>query len=143
MAARTGSIDQSLHAHRILCEISFYVGDFAKCREHANESIVLYSKEDHHRLIGALGDDPKVLCLMYRALSHWILGRADLSIADCKQALALSAELGHIYSLAQAQFYASWLYALMGDRDGAEHYASRAIKTCEEADSICMGGWPM
>jgi class 3 adenylate cyclase/tetratricopeptide (TPR) repeat protein len=140
MAARMGSTDQALHAHRILCEISFYMGEFAKCCDCANESIVLYTQEDHQRLIGALGDDPKVLCLMYRALSHWILGRADLSIADCKQALALSAELGHPYSSAQAKFYASWLYALMRDRDSAELFASTAIKTCEEGGFDLYGG---
>jgi class 3 adenylate cyclase/tetratricopeptide (TPR) repeat protein len=139
MAARTESTAQFLHAHRILCEISFYAGDFTKCCEHANESIVLYSKEDHHSLIGALGDDPKVLCLMYRALSHWILGRADLAIADCEQALALSAELGHVFSSAQAEFYASWLYALMRDTEGAKVFASRAIETCKD-DLALYGG---
>ena len=111
MAERTKSADQFLHGHRILSEISFYVGAFAECCEHANESIARYRAEDHYRLIGGIGDDPKVLCLMYRALSHWILGRADLSIADCEQALALAGELGHAYSSAQAEFFASWLYA--------------------------------
>ena len=80
MAERTKSADQFLHGHRILSEISFYVGAFAECCEHANESIARYRVEDHYRLIGGIGDDPKVFCLMYRALSHWILGRADLSI---------------------------------------------------------------
>ena len=141
MAARTHSADQFLHGHRILCEISFYVGAFAECCEHANESIARYRMEDHHRLISSgLGDDPKVLCLMYRALSHWILGRADLSIADCGQALALSAELGHVYSSAQAEFYASWLYALMRDTRRAELFASRAIASCEEGGFDFYGG---
>jgi tetratricopeptide (TPR) repeat protein len=123
-----------------LREISFYMGEFAKCCDYANESIVLYSQEDHQRLIGPLGDDPKVLCLMYRALSHWILGRADLSLADCKHALALSAELGHVYSSAQAEFYASWLYALMRDAPRAEAFASRAIASCEEGGFDFWGG---
>jgi len=139
MATRTEKIDQILHARRILCEIDFYAADFTKCCEHANESIVLYRKEDHHSLIGALGDDPKVLCLMYRALSYWILGRADLSIADCQRALALSAELGHVFSSAQADFYASWLYALMRDTKNAKVFASRAIETCKD-DLALYGG---
>src|SRR5262249_23637172 len=129
-AARTHSADQFLHGHRILCEINFYTGAFAESRAHANESIARYKMEDNHRLIGGLGDDPKVLCLMYRALSHWILGNADLAIADCEQALALSAELGHVYSSAQAEFYASWLYALMRDARRAELFATRAIASC-------------
>ena len=140
MAERTKSADQFLHGHRILSEISFYVGAFAECCEHANESIARYRVEDHYRLIGGLGDDPKVLCLMYRALSHWILGRADLSLADCEQALALAAELGHAYSSAQAEFYASWLYALMRDARRAELFASRAIASCEEGGFDFYGG---
>ena len=140
MAERTKSADQFLHGHRILSEISFYVGAFAECCEHANESIARYRVEDHYRLIGGIGDDPKVLCLMYRALSHWILGRADLSLADCEQALALSAELGHAYSSAQAEFYASWLYALMRDTPRAELFASRAIASCEEGGFDFYGG---
>ena len=140
MAERTKSADQFLHGHRILSEISFYVGAFAECCEHANESIARYRVEDHYRLIGGIGDDPKVLCLMYRALSHWILGRADLSLADCEQALALSAELGHVYSSAQAEFYASWLYAIMRDTPRAEFFASRAIASCEEGGFDFYGG---
>ena len=140
MAERTKSADQFLHGHRILSEISFYVGAFAECCEHANESIARYRVEDHYRLIGGIGDDPKVLCLMYRALSHWILGRADLSLADCEQALALSAELGHVYSSAQAEFYASWLYAIMRDPPRAEFFASRAIASCEEGGFDFYGG---
>jgi class 3 adenylate cyclase/tetratricopeptide (TPR) repeat protein len=139
MAVRTEKIDQFLHAHRILCELCFYAGDFTKSCEHAHESIVLYDKENHPSLIRALGDDPMILCLMYRALSHWILGRADLSIDDCEQALALSAELGHVFSSAQADFYASWLYALMRDTEGARVFASRAIETCKD-DLALYGG---
>jgi class 3 adenylate cyclase/tetratricopeptide (TPR) repeat protein len=140
MAERTKSADQFLHGHRILSEISFYVGAFTKCCEHANESIARYRVEDHYRLIGGIGDDPKVLCLMYRALSHWILGRADLSLADCEQSLALAGELGHAYSSAQAEFFASWLYALMRDTRRAELFASRAIASCEEGGFDLVGG---
>jgi predicted ATPase len=131
MAERTKSADQFLHGHRILSEISFYVGAFAECCEHANESIARYRMEDHYRLIGGIGDDPKVLCLMYRALSHWILGRADLSLADCEQALALAGELGHAYSSAQAEFYASWLYALMRDPRRAEIFKPARTPTSQ------------
>jgi tetratricopeptide (TPR) repeat protein len=140
MAERTKSADLFLHGHRILSEISFYVGAFAECCEHANESIALYRVEDHYRLIGGIGDDPKVLCLMYRALAHWILGRADLSLADCEQALALAGELDHAYSSAQAEFYASWLYALMRDAPRAELFSSRAIASCEDGGFDFYGG---
>jgi tetratricopeptide (TPR) repeat protein len=140
IAERTHAADHFLHGHRILCEISFYIGAFAECCEHANESMARYRMEDHPRLIGGLGDDPKVLCLMYRALSHWFLGRADLSLADCREALALADELGHAYSSAQAEFYASWLYALMRDARRAAHFASRAIASCNEGGFDFYGG---
>jgi predicted ATPase/class 3 adenylate cyclase len=140
MAVHTQCADQLLHAHRVLSEINFYRGKFGECCQHADESIARYRGEDHPRLIDGIGDDPKVLCLMYRALSHWILGRTDLSLTDCKQALALSAELGHAFSAAQAKFYASWLYALMRDTTRAEHYAARAIASCEEGGFDFYGG---
>ena len=140
MAERTKSADQFLHGHRILSEISFYVGAFAECCEHANESIARYRVEDHYRLIGGIGDDPKILCLMYRALSHWILGRADLSLPDCEEAIALAGKLGHAYSAAQAEFYASWLYAMMRDTRRAELFSSRSIASCEEGGFDLVGG---
>jgi predicted ATPase/class 3 adenylate cyclase len=140
IAERTKSADQFLHGHRILSEIHFYAGRFDKCRDYANESIALYRAEDHERLIDGLGDDPKVLCLMYRALSHWILGRADLSLADCEQALTLSAELDDDYSSAQADFYASWLYALMRDAPRAELFAASAVASCEKGSFDFYGG---
>jgi len=140
MAKRTKSADQLVHGHRILSEISFYVGAFAKCCDHANESIEHYRVEDHPRLIGGIGDDPKVLCLMYRGLSFWILGRPDLSLADGAQALKLARKLRHAYSLAQAEFYASWLYALMRSAPQAKKWASRAIRSCEEGGFDFYGG---
>ena len=67
-------------------------------------------------------------------------GQGRSSIADCEQALALSAELGHVYSSAQAEFYASWLYALMRDARRAELFASRAIASCEQGCFDFYGG---
>ena len=52
----------------------------------------------------------------------------------------LAAELGHVYSSAQAEFYASWLYALMRDTRRAELFASRAIASCEQGGFDFYGG---
>jgi len=68
------------------------------------------------------------------------LGRADLSLPDCEEAIALAGKLGHAYSAAQAEFYASWLYAMMRDTRRAELFSSRSIASCEEGGFDLVGG---
>ena len=127
-AELSGDRDQLLHANRLMGEVKFYEGQFETSSRHLETAIALYDADDHLRLIHALGDDPAVLAHMYNALSLWFLGFPDRAEESCRKGLALAARLSHAFSSAQADFYASWLFAFRRDYRRALHFAERAIE---------------
>jgi class 3 adenylate cyclase/tetratricopeptide (TPR) repeat protein len=131
-AKLSGDEDELLHAHRLLGELNFFKGEFQQSCDHFKAAFSYYDANDHLRLIRALGDDPGVLSHMYNALSLWFLGFPEQAEASCRFGLQLASKLGHTFSSAQADFYASWLYAFERDFARAKTYAERAIDVCKE-----------
>ena len=114
-AELSGDHDELLHAHRLMGELNFYQGKFRSSCKHFEAALSLYDPKDHLRLIRELGDDPGVLSRMYCALSLWFLGFPDQARENCSQGLQLAGQLGHAFTSAQADFYASWLHAFARD----------------------------
>lgn len=150
LAEVSGDRFELLHAHRISGELSFYRGRFrASCR-HFEAALSLYDREDHAALIEELGDDPGVLSRLYYALSLWFLGLSDQARVNCSLGLDLATELGHAFTTAQADFYASWLYTFGQDWRLAREHAERAIERATTHEySLVLGlsrvirGWTM
>ena len=146
----SGDEDELLHAHRLLGEVNFFKGEFQLSCEHFAAALSYYDAGDHLRLIRALGDDPGVLSRMYNALSLWFLGFPDQAEASCRLGLQLASQLSHAFSSAQADFYASWLYAFERNFARAKTFAERAIDVSRAQQfSLVLGcsqvirGWAM
>jgi predicted ATPase len=149
-AELSGDEDELLHAHRLLGEVNFFKGEFQESCDHFKAALSYYDADAHLRLIRALGDDPGVLSHMYNALSLWFLGFPERAEASCRLGLQLASTLGHAFSSAQADFYASWLYAFERDFPRAKTYAERAIDVCQAqqfalvlGSSQVIRGWAM
>jgi class 3 adenylate cyclase/tetratricopeptide (TPR) repeat protein len=149
-AKASGDEDELLHAHRLLGEVNFFKGEFQESCDHFEAALSYYDAADHLRLIRALGDDPGVLSHMYHALSLWFLGFPERAEASCRLGLRLASKLGHAFSSAQADFYASWLYAFERDFSRAKTYAERAIDVSKAQQfALVLGcsqvirGWAM
>jgi class 3 adenylate cyclase/tetratricopeptide (TPR) repeat protein len=149
-AELSGDHDELLHAHRLMGELNFYQGKFRLSCEHFEAALSLYDPKDHLRLIGELGDDPGVLSRMYSALSLWFLGFPDQARENCSKGLELAGQLGHAFTSAQADFYASWFHAFSRDWPRAKSFAEWAIdRSTAQQFALVLGlsrvirGWSM
>jgi predicted ATPase len=126
-----------LQAHHCQWATLYMLGAHEECCRHADEGIRLYD-EQRHRLHAHLygGHDPKVCALGERALSCWLLGRFDESLASIRLALQWADSLGDVGSRVHAMDYAIQVHRLRRD---ATEVAVRANAMAAFADEQHLG----
>ena len=91
-----------VEAHYVLGVTTFWRGEFEASRRHLQESIALYSPDNHQEHVNLFAQDPKVICLTRLGYTLWHLGYPDQAIAAGEEGLALAEDLGHPLSLSYA-----------------------------------------
>lgn len=91
-----------VEAHYVLGVTTFWRGEFDASRHHLQESIALYSPDNHRDHVNLFAQDPKVVCLSRLGYTLWHLGYPDQAIGAGEMALALADRLGHPLSLCYA-----------------------------------------
>src|SRR5262249_10224539 len=95
----------TVEGHHGLCQISFFLGEFAAAREHAEQAITLYeSRQPSSHAIRPV-QDPGVISRGYAAWSLWHLGYPDQALQRVHEALALAEKLSHPFSFAFALYF--------------------------------------
>src|SRR5262249_36968830 len=113
--------------------------------------MALYDRQQHHALAALYGGyDPGVACLSYETLSLWALGYPTRSSKKLGDTLTLAHELPHPYSLAYAQFIATWLFQHRREGQAVLEYAEAVISlsTAQEfpfwvAWATILQGWAL
>jgi predicted ATPase len=76
--------------------------------------IAFYDPQQHHgTLVSLRGSDAGTSALAYQACCLWCLGYPEQALKQSQEALALSRELGHPYSLADVLFFAGCIFNRM------------------------------
>ncbi|HWC13575.1 MAG TPA: BTAD domain-containing putative transcriptional regulator [Actinomycetota bacterium] len=91
-----------VEAHYVLGVTTFWRGEFEASRRHLQESIALYSPDNHREHVNLFAQDPKVICLTRLGYTLWHLGYPDQAIATGEEGLALAEDLAHPLSLSYA-----------------------------------------
>jgi predicted ATPase len=122
---------QAHHAAWTTC--SRVPGLLATCRDHAEQGVKLYDREQHrtHRFIYG-GHDPGVCCRYIGAWASWLLGYPDHAIARATEALDLAEDLAHPLSAILAQSYLSFLHYCRREQGRTWACADRAMALCDE-----------
>jgi class 3 adenylate cyclase/predicted ATPase len=89
-------------AHYTLGSNLFWSGEFAAARAHLERGIALYNSQQHHSLAFVYGTDPGISCRAFLAWTLWALGHPDQARERVQEALTLTQELSHPFSLAFA-----------------------------------------
>jgi predicted ATPase len=133
-----------------LAVTSFSLGDLAATREHAEQGVALYDPRQHGGHAHLYGQDPKVACLAFGAMSLWLLGYPDQAIVHSREAVALGGELGHPTTRALALYFATMLRQYCREAPAVHESAeaTRAIGTEHGlslwlANGLVMGGWAL
>jgi predicted ATPase len=137
-------------AHRAWGATLFWHGEVAPAREHLEQGIALYNRQQHHSLAFLYVTDPGVHCLGYAAGALWCLGYPDQALKRVHEALTLARELSHPNSLAVALDYTAFLHQFRREGQAAQERAEAVIALCTEqglapflADGTNLRGWAL
>ncbi|WP_162917551.1 hypothetical protein [Dongia deserti] len=94
LAQKADDPAMNIETHHLFWSNSFFMGDYAGARHHAEPGIGLYDRQRDHRLTYVYsGHDPGVCCRCFSGLALWHQGEADRALARSREALTLAANL--------------------------------------------------
>jgi predicted ATPase len=150
LAQRAQDRAQLLQAHMALAVTSFSLGDLAATREHAEQGVALYDPGRHGSHAHLYGQDPKVACLAFGAVSLWLLGYPDQAIVHSREAVTLGGELGHPTTRALALYFATMLRQYCREVPAVQESAEATTVIGTEhglslwiANGLVMRGWAL
>ena len=136
-----------MQAHQSLGALLFHRGELPAARTHLEQALALYSAPPS-RALAVPGSDLGVVCLSYGALTLWGLGYPEQALRRSQEALHLTQQLAHPFSLALALILASALYACLRDTRATQERAAHAIALSTEhglaqffASAVLWQGW--
>jgi len=117
---------------------------------HLEEGIARYTPDQRRAPAFRIGQDPGVACRVHAALTLWLLGYPEQSLAHIHNALALAHELSHPFSLAFARRWAAHVYQLRRDVPAAYEHAEAIVALSAEqgfpqwvAQGTSLCGWAL
>jgi class 3 adenylate cyclase/predicted ATPase len=130
MTEREGDDGLRLQAHHSGWATSYYTGDQAKAREHADAGRLLYDPTKHasHRFVYG-GHDPGVCAGNIGAQVEWLLGYPEKALASIADALALAERIAHPFTLSLVFINSSVIYL-------NRHEPERALRQLEAAEVL-------
>ena len=114
-------------AHMELGAVLFCRGEFSRALEHLEQGIGLYYANNQGSQAFLHGQDFGVCSLSRMSLVLWFLGYPDQAISRSRQAVALSREVAHPFSMAYALVFGTLLSQLCGDAQAVLEQSSAAI----------------
>ena len=148
LARRAQDQDRLLQAHMALGITSFSLGDLAATREHSAQGVALYDAARHRGHSDLYGQDPKVGCHSFAAVSLWLLGYPEQAQCHSHEAVVMGEELGHPTTRTLALYFAAMLRQYRGETSAVQECAQLTTVIATEhglslwlANSLVMGGW--
>jgi tetratricopeptide (TPR) repeat protein len=119
-------------AHYALGATWLWLGALPAARSHQEEGIARYTPDQRRMLEFRIGQDLGVGCRIGAAMTLWLLGYPEQSLARLHEALALAHKLAHPYSLGFARVWAAYVYQWRQDVP-AVHEQAEAVVTLATA----------
>jgi class 3 adenylate cyclase/predicted ATPase len=139
LAEQCATLAQSLHdpVFRLLAQATlggslFFLGEFPPARESFEHAIALYDPRQHHLLTSFTGVDPVETCLSLIARTLFVLGYPEQAVQRASESIALSQQLSHPFSLAQALGHAAWIHWHRGEMHLTQAQAEALITLSTE-----------
>jgi DNA-binding NtrC family response regulator/predicted ATPase len=140
VAERASDRALELEAHHAMWATSFWLGELAAVRQHAEQGMLLYDP-DQHRSLAFLygGHDPGVCSRWFAAWNFWLLGHPGRARDACHAAIALAERLAHPPTIAIALAWACGLSHFERDAAATERYARRLIHLAKDENLPAWG----
>jgi class 3 adenylate cyclase len=99
IAKATGDGDLLITGHSLACACCFWLGEFTRVLEHADEVLNLYDVEKHRHLADIINHDPKTSAGIFASMSTWMLGYPDRALRLNDEKDAHARQRGHPFDL--------------------------------------------
>src|SRR5262245_1302359 len=119
-------------AHRVMGSTLLTLGDFQSSANHFGETIRLSASKEKQRLYSLYMVEPQVASLLLLSWDLWFLGYPDQSLSRVSEALALSQDLNHPYTIAFAHYMTSVVHLLRGDAARALESSQKSFEMSQE-----------
>jgi predicted ATPase len=128
LAQRVQDAGLLLVAHEVLGETVLWLGEFALARQHAEQTMALYDRQQHRALAFLYGGyDPGVHGCSFLAHALWYLGYPDQALRMSQEALTLGQGSAHPHSLVFALVHAAFLHHLRREGQSAHARAEEGL----------------
>lgn len=143
-----------LEAHNTLGFATTYFGNLSKARKHLEQTVTLHRalKPRRDKTLPALtAQNPSVAGMAHLAFPRWALGYPDQALQTSEDAMQLSRELAHPFSIVYATCLKSMLHSFRGEGSLAFELAEEVLKLSREqgfsswwsGNGLCVSGWAM
>jgi predicted ATPase len=133
-------------AHRALGATLFQLGAAADALTHFRQSIALYNLQQHHVYAFQHGEDSGVICHIYAAWVLWYLGYPDQGLARSQEAVTLSQQSAHPFSLGLVLSFTAYVHQFRREEHFTQEHAEATISLAMEQEfphSIEFSGSPL
>ena len=113
---------------QLLACSKFHQGHFASALEHALRGLDHFSENLHSELLLGFGENGRVECHAWAALSQWFLGECTQAVMSAMHALEIAQTPAHSYAVANALAQVTVLYQFRGEPDLVLKYGEQAIE---------------
>src|SRR5262249_32378646 len=105
-----------LEAHHAMCPTTLCLGDPQAARNHGEQGMRLYEREQHRSLAFLFGGhDPGVCCRMQSGVALWFLGYPDRARERSCTGMAMARELSHVGTIVNELPFEGIINQLCGD----------------------------
>jgi predicted ATPase len=142
LAPKLQESDYFLQAGHSAWTTNFTRGELLVTAKHTDHGRDIYDRQAHAaHAFSYGGHDPGVCCNAISALTYWLLGYPDKSLAAARGAIDLAGELDHPFSSCQASVYGAFAYQFRGHEREVETHGSKGIATASENGFPSWLGW--
>jgi predicted ATPase len=113
-AANLGS-PEFVMGHRIVGMTHWHGGDFIEAKEHLEQALAGYNRQQHRALAFRFGQDIGASCMMFLALTLWPLGQVAHTRRLIEQAIGYAPSTEHIPTVAYVLIHTCLLELLCRD----------------------------
>ncbi len=124
--------DLVILAHYCAFVSYLWLGDPIKAREHADQTLSLYSEEQHGHLVRIMNDDLKTCALCWGALAAWMLGYPDQAVKMKEAGTDQARRLAHPFDLGWALTNGAFVFDHLGEQEQRLIWAAEAERLGRE-----------
>ncbi len=121
-----------LGAHEQMGYLLFWPAEWVSAREHSERALTFYDPQKHSTYVSLYESDLGTWALSHTALALWCLGYPEQALQKSREALTLTQELAHPFSLAWVLICAAWLHQYRQEPREAQGRAEAAIVLSHE-----------